>query len=130
MKPVVFVVEDDADVRQSLEFLVASFGYVVRAFDSADSFLDSSDAAQPDCLVVDFRFPNMDGLQQYDLLAARNATIPMIFLTGDFSEKLRRETRKRGITNVLEKPCSSDALYEKIKLAMNDEAILRHGNNG
>ena len=129
MDSVIFIIEDDADVRQSLEFMVSAFGYVVRAFDSADSFLDSCDTAELECLILDFRLPGTDGLQLYDLLAARNATVPVIFLTGDFSEKYRHESEKRGITNVLEKPCLSDALREKIKAVLND-GPRKGGDNG
>jgi len=124
-RSVVFIIEDHTIVRHSLETLVSSFGYRVRSFESADAYLASSHEEKPDCLVLDFRLPGTDGLQLFDQLAAQHVTVPLVFLTADFSDELRSEAAKRGIAEVLEKPCSAAALREKI-----DQAIATNANPG
>jgi len=80
--PIVFIVDDDEAVRNSLRLLVKSVGLTATALASAQEFLASYDPLQPGCLVLDVRMPGMSGLELQQRLNLRGAVIPVIFITG------------------------------------------------
>ena len=87
--PVVFIVDDDASVREALSSLVRSIGLQVETFSSAGEFLRQSETDAPSCLVLDVRLPDLSGLALQRELAAKKNGIPIIFITGHSSECLR-----------------------------------------
>ena len=80
--PTVFVVDDDAAVRQSLSLLMRSMGLPVEPFESAQDFLARARPSQPGCLVLDIRMPGMSGLELQEELSRLGFTLPVIFLFG------------------------------------------------
>ncbi len=121
---VVHVVDDDADVRQSLVFLLSTAGHAVRVYDSAIAFLDAADGAQEGCLVTDIRMPGMDGLELQRRLKAMGLGLPVIVITGHGDIQLAVEAMKAGAVDFIEKPFNDEALLGAI-----DFALARHGKN-
>jgi len=97
----VFIVDDDEAVRDSLRWLLEANGYRVRAYASGESFLEDYDASQIGVLIADVRMPGMSGLELQEQLIARNAPLPIVFITGhgdvDFLEKPFNESDLREI---------------------------------
>ena len=128
MEPVpnatVFIVDDDASVREALAWLLRSRRLPSESFESAEAFdaMRQSRTAQhqPCCLLLDVRMPSMNGLALFDLLAARGdlATMPVIFLTGHADVPTAVDTVKRGAFDFCEKPFSDNALVDRIEQAL------------
>lgn len=117
----VFLVDDDAAVRDSLSLLLGVAGFKVRAFDSALGFLDAYSPGQPGCLVTDIRMPGMDGLELQAELMRRNIDLPVIFITGhgDVSKAVR--ALKSGACDFIEKPFEEEVLTSSILSAFDEE---------
>ncbi len=115
---VVHVVDDDADVRQSLAFLLSTAGHAVRVYDSAIAFLDAADEAQEGCLVTDIRMPGMDGLELQRRLKAMGLGLPVIVITGHGDIQLAVEAMKAGAVDFIEKPFNDEALLGAIDFAL------------
>ena len=79
-KTLVYLVDDDYSIRDSLSLLIESTGQAVRCFDSADAFLENFDPDQAGCLILDVRMPSMTGLELQEELARRDFAIPIIFI--------------------------------------------------
>lgn len=125
-KPTVFVVDDDEDVRDSLRFLIESAKLLVRAFVSADEFLEAYEPDAPGCLVLDVRMPGMGGLELQQRLIDERALLPVIILTGHGDVPMSVRAMKAGAYQFLEKPSKDDELLEHIKAAIeHDEALRR-----
>src|SRR3984893_17598455 len=122
-KPV-FVVDDDAAVRQGLRFMLRTAGYSVEAFPSARSFLEDYDPRRGGCLLLDVRMPQMTGLELQQQLNVRGWRIPVIFITGHGTVSLAIAAMKAGAFDFIEKPLREDALLESIERALqwNDRA--------
>ena len=101
--PVVFIVDDDAAVRNSLRLLVKSVGQTAAVFVSAQEFLASYDPRQPGCLVLDVRMPGMSGLELQQQLNLRGAVIPVIFITGHGDIPMAVEAMQHGAFGSLRK---------------------------
>jgi two-component system response regulator FixJ len=111
----IYVVDDDPDVRDSLQILLEYSGFNVKAFESALKFL-SADIRQMDgCLVADIRMPDMDGLQLQDELVRRNVGLPVIVITGHGDVPLAVRAMRAGAIDFLEKPFREEALLESIR---------------
>lgn len=118
--PVVCVVEDDAAVRSALKFSLEVEGLSVRAYNRAAGLLDDPDLGSCRCLVVDFRMPEMDGLELVKVLAARGITTPVIMITGQATRDLGVRARKLGIRRVIEKPWPDGELVKAVQAALAD----------
>jgi FixJ family two-component response regulator len=118
IEPTVFVVDDDASMRESLCFLLQSVGLACSAFSTAEAFLAACDPAQPGCLVLDLRMPGMGGLALQEELGARGIAIPIIFVTayGEVSTAVR--AIKGGAIDFLEKPFSDQTLVDRVSQAL------------
>jgi FixJ family two-component response regulator len=114
----VLIVDDDAAVRSSLKFALEVEGLSVRLYDGPAALLADRNLPLCGCLVVDYRMPDMDGLQLVEALRARNVILPAILITGRSNKQLRRFAEKSGISYVLEKPLSDGALVESIRAAL------------
>lgn len=117
-KGTVFVVDDDATLRDMIRMMAESDGYGVRDFIDSTSFLDAFDAEQPGCLVLDIRMPGMSGLALQDELIKRKALIPIIFITGHGDVEMAVECIQKGALDFLEKPFREAKLLEKIEQAI------------
>jgi len=125
-EPIVFVVDDDVSVRRSTERLVRSLGFGVRTFASAREFLDAAPAERPACLVLDFRMPDLSGLDLQRELTQSGVEIPIIFVTGHGSIPLTVRAMKAGAVEFLTKPVRSRELLAAIRAAIErDRAVHR-----
>jgi FixJ family two-component response regulator len=116
--PVVFIVDDDASVREALSSLVRSIGLQVETFSSAGEFLRQSETDAPSCLVLDVRLPDLSGLALQRELAAKKNGIPIIFITGHGDIPMSVRAMKAGATEFLTKPFSEQDLLEAIRQAI------------
>jgi len=116
---VVHVIDDDADVRQSLAFLLSTAGIAVRVHESAIAFLQALPAVEGGCIVTDVRMPGMDGIALQRRLKADNSSIPVIVMTGHGDIALAVEAMKAGAVDFIEKPFDDDTLIGAIKTALN-----------
>ena len=120
----VFIVDDDASVREALAWLLRSRRLPSESFDSAEAFdamlQNRPPQRQPCCLLLDVRMPGMNGLALFYLLTARGdlAAMPVIFLTGHADVPTAVDTVKRGAFDFCEKPFSDNALVDRIEQAL------------
>jgi FixJ family two-component response regulator len=114
----VFVIDDDAAVRQGLRFMLRAAGYGVEAFPSARSFLTDYDPRRGGCLLLDVRMPQMTGLELQQQLNVRGWRIPVIFITGHGTIPLAIAAMKAGAFDFIEKPLREDTLLESIERAL------------
>jgi two-component system response regulator FixJ len=114
----VFVVDDDADVRDSLYALLESAGFAVEPFENAVAFLNSYKNEVDCCLVTDIRMPGMDGLALQEELVARGATMPVIVMTGHGDVPLAVRAMQAGVTDFLEKPFDDERLISSVRKAL------------
>jgi two-component system, LuxR family, response regulator FixJ len=113
----VLVVDDDAAVRAALKFALEVEGFQVRVYDGAAALLADGNLPARACLVIDYRMPDVDGLELVDLLRARQVALPAILISGRVNRQLRIRAERSGVIRVLEKPLSDAALVESIHLA-------------
>lgn len=117
-KPIVFVVDDDAEVRESLEMLIRSVGWIPEMFGSAREFLARPRVSAPSCLVLDVKLPDLDGLELQKRVAADRIAMPIIFITGYGTVPMTVKAMKAGAVEFLTKPFSDDALLGAIRSAV------------
>ena len=118
VEDIVYVVDDDAPVRESLALLIQSMQWQVKCFSSAGEFLDQLNPEQPGCLILDIRMPEMDGLELQEELNRRGLSIPIIFLTGHGDIQMAVKTLKLGAVDFIEKPFRDQTLLDSIKNAL------------
>jgi len=122
---IVFVVDDDISVRESLELLFRSAGWQPRLFESAQAFLDSPRAAVASCLVLDVTLPGLNGLDLQKQLADRT-DMPIIFITGYGDVPMSVRAMKAGAVEFLTKPIDGVVLVEAVRSALErSRAALR-----
>jgi len=116
----VYLVDDEFSVRDSLALLIESTGQSVRSFASAEAFLNNYDPEQPGCLLLDVRMPSMSGLELQGELLKREIFIPIIFISGHAGIPDSAKAFRAGAVDFLEKPFDNEILLERI-----DEAIKK-----
>jgi len=114
----VFVVDDDAAVRDSLTLLLEQEDFVVEAFACAEAFLAACRPTQRSCAIVDIRMPGMDGMQLQSELSKRGIVLPVIFLTGHGDIPLSVRAIKMGALDFLTKPVTGSALMQSVQAAL------------
>lgn len=114
----VFIIDDDADVRDSLRALLESADISVDDFASAKLFLDQFMPADGFCIIADIRMPDMDGLTLQEEIRARGIDTPVIIVTGHGDIPLAVRAMKAGAVDFLEKPYNDEVLLETIKRAL------------
>jgi RNA polymerase sigma factor (sigma-70 family) len=125
---VVYVVDDDEAVRDSLQWLLEGASYRVQAFDSAEGFLANFDPRAIACLVLDVRMPGMSGLELQEELVNRKAALPIIFITGHGDVPMAVSTMKMGAVDFIEKPfdhAKLKGLVEQMLLQAREDAAKR-----
>jgi FixJ family two-component response regulator len=115
--PIVFVVDDDVSVRESLELLISTAGWQPETFASAQEFLSRSRATVPCCLVLDVTMPGLTGLELQQKLAERT-DMPIIFITGHGDVPMSVQAMKAGAVEFLTKPFKDDVLVDAIRGAI------------
>src|SRR5467141_1553282 len=115
--PVVFVVDDDVSVRESLELLIHSAGWQPETFASAEDFLECSLIDRPSCLVLDVTLPNLTGLDLQKRIVDR-ADMPIIFITGHGDVPMSVQAMKAGAVEFLTKPFGDNVLLTAIRNAI------------
>jgi len=118
IRPIVFVVDDDISVRESLELLIANAGWQPKIFASAQEFLDCPRAIVPNCLVLDVSLPGLNGLELQKRVASERAEMPIIFITGHGDVPMTVRAMKAGAIEFLTKPFGDDALLNAIRDAL------------
>jgi FixJ family two-component response regulator len=123
--PIVFVVDDDQSVRDSLRRLITSVGLRVEVFPSAQAFLSAPRPDVPGCLVLDVRLPGLSGLDLQRDLAQSHATLPIIFLTGHGDIPMSVQAMKAGAVEFLTKPFRGQELLDAIRHAIERDRAER-----
>lgn len=116
--PIVFVVDDDISVRESLEPLIRKQGWKPKTFSSAQEFLDCPRALVPNCLVLDISLPGLNGLNLQKRVAVERTDMPIIFITGYGDVPKSVEAMKAGAVEFLTKPFSHEVLLSAIRGAL------------
>jgi len=116
--PVVFVVDDDVSVRESLESLIRWAGWKPETFSSAQDFLSRPRNDTPSCLVLDVELPDLNGLDVQERVAADRAEMPIVFITGHGDIPMSVRAMKAGAAEFLTKPFERDVLLNAIRRAI------------
>jgi two-component system response regulator FixJ len=109
-QPIVYIVDDDRDVRSSISFMLGISGMRTRPFASGLDFIDSLDHLEPGCILLDVRMPEIDGVEVLEELGKREINWPVIIMTGHGEVSLAVQTMKLGAIDFLEKPFEEDLL--------------------
>jgi FixJ family two-component response regulator len=130
--PIVFIVDDDISVRESLELLIQSEGWRPETFESAQEFLDRPRTLVPSCLVLDVSLPGLNGLELQKRVAAERTDMPIIFITGHGDVPMTVQAMKAGAVEFLTKPFKDEVLLsavrnalERSRAALSDEAGMQ-----
>jgi FixJ family two-component response regulator len=126
--PCVFIVDDDAPLRESFAYLLRSVGIEARPFHSATDFLREYRLEWPGCLVCDVRMPDLSGLDLYERLLASGATLPVIFMTGYADVPMAIRALRSGALEFVEKPFHAQTMLERVQraLAVDRDARAEH----
>ena len=112
------VVDDDESVRRTTKLLIESFGYRAAVYESAEVFLRSRKLHDTLCLIVDVQMPGISGLELQSQLAAKDCSIPIIFITAYRNETSRQQAMQAGAVAFLDKPFSDEQLLKNIRSAL------------
>jgi FixJ family two-component response regulator len=123
---IVFVVEDDASVREALSGLIRSAGWRVEAYESAHEFLARPKAEAPSCLVLDVGLPGLSGLELQARMAAHHTEVPIVFITGHGDIPMSVRAMKAGAVEFLTKPFLDEDLLGGIQEAIDRDRAARH----
>ena len=115
---VIGIVDDDESVRDSISSLLRSAGYKTEGFESAEAYLNSDRASEPNCLLLDVRMPGLSGLQLQSELNHQKVSIPVIFITAHPDEQVRERALSEGAVAVLGKPFNDEVLLGAIDSAV------------
>src|SRR5580658_4250788 len=118
LTPIVFVVDDDVSVRESLESLIRCEGWQPETFASAQEFLDHPRVLVPNCLVLDVSLPGLNGLDLQQSVARDRTDMPIIFITGHGDIPMTVRAMKAGAVEFLTKPFDDDVLLTAIRAAL------------
>src|SRR5713226_9516492 len=116
--PIVFVVDDDVSVRESLELLIRCAGWQAETFASASEFLARPRVLVPSCLVLDVSLPGLNGLDLQKRIAAERTDMPIIFITGYGDVPMTVQAMKAGAAEFLTKPFGDEVLLSAIRNAL------------
>jgi FixJ family two-component response regulator len=123
--PTVFIVDDDRGMRQAIQDLVESVGLRAEAFKTGEEFLKASHTAEPSCLVLDIRLPQISGLDFQRTLTGLGLNIPIIFITAHGDIPMSVRALKAGAVDFLTKPFRDQDLLDAIQLALQRDREAR-----
>jgi two-component system, LuxR family, response regulator FixJ len=127
---IIYIVDDDEAVRDSLSLLIESAGYRARSFESAEAFLGERSLAELSCALIDVRMPGMDGVALQEHLATRSNHPPVIIMTGHGDVPIAVRAMKAGAIDFLEKPFEDDVLLESLRRALDVARDVRLRQSG
>ena len=116
-KPLIFVVDDDANVRDALCTFLQTYEFSVKGYASAHHFLSEQDP-RGDCIIIDVRLPELSGLELQEELCRRDINLPVVVVTGHGDVPLAVRAMKAGAIDILEKPFNNDVLLASIRRAL------------
>lgn len=114
----IYVVDDDEAIRQSVAFLLKTNGYAVQTFSSGRAFLNAAPTLARGCVLLDIRMPDMDGMEVQRALTARGITLPIIVMTGHGDVDMAVTVMKAGAIDFIEKPFEKSVLLTAIQAAI------------
>lgn len=117
----VYVVDDDAAVRDALDALLGSVGLPATTYASAEEFLKLADARMRGCLLLDVRMPDMGGMELQSKLQERGVLLPVIFITGHGDVPMAVRALKAGAADFIEKPFNEQQLLDRIQLSLDED---------
>jgi len=123
-KPIVFVVDDDVSVRESLELMIKFAGWQPETFASAGEFLARPRTSLPSCLVLDISLPDLNGLELQKMIASERTDMPIIFITGHGDVPMTVKAMKGGAVEFLTKPFDDEVLLSAIRHAIKRSAAV------
>ena len=118
MQPIVFIVDDDEAVRDSLQTLLEAAGHRVRSFASGSEFLAAMPPSEEGCLIIDVRMPGIGGLDVQERLRVEGIALPVIVITGHGDVPLAVRAMKAGAVDFVEKPFAEEAILAAIERAL------------
>ena len=124
-RPVVYIIDDDASVRNALEDLLQSVGLTVETFGSAKEFLERETSSAPGCIVLDVRLPGASGLEFQRTLGRSGVHLPIIFISGHGDIPMSVQAMKSGAVEFLTKPLHEQALLDAIQSAIERDRTRR-----
>jgi two-component system response regulator FixJ len=119
-KPTVYVVDDDADVLISLRFLLETDGFAVRTFRNGPALLNAVRSTGVDCFVIDYKMPDINGIDLASRLRTRDIAAPIILITGYPDENISARAAAAGVRHVLQKPLLEESLASHIRGAIQE----------
>lgn len=123
-EPIIYVVDDDDAVRQSLDFLLRTAGFTVRTFESGKVFIESMPSLKSGCIITDVRMPEISGIDLLRRVKAQDADVPVIMITGHGDIALAVEAMKIGAADFLEKPFNDDQLLDAVRATLSRDASV------
>src|SRR5918992_1019491 len=129
-KPIVFVVDDDVSVRESLELLISFAGWQPKTFASAEEFLAHPRTLTSSCLVLDVSLPEINGLELQKLVGSDRSDMPIIFITGHGDVPMTVQAMKAGAVEFLTKPFDDEVLLSAIRNAIKRSAAALEDQAG
>src|SRR5580704_15939869 len=123
--PIVFVVDDDISVRESLELLISNAGWQPELFETAQDFLSRQRVVVPNCLVLDVTLPGLNGIDLQKQVARERTDMPIIFITGHGDIPMTVQAMKGGAVEFLTKPFREQALLDAIQLGLEKDRFRR-----
>jgi FixJ family two-component response regulator len=117
-KPLVFIVDDDISVRDSIGLLVQTEGWQVEVFPDASTFLEHEHGRVPSCLILDVNLPGLNGLELQQQISVQRPEMPIIFITGYGDVPTTVQAMKAGAVEFLQKPFAEDVLLDAVRGAL------------
>ena len=119
-KPTIYVVDDDAAVLGSLQFLLETDGFAVRTFRNATALLNATGTRGADCYVIDYKMPDINGLELVGRLREADGDVPVVLITGYPDRNISARAAAAGVKDVLLKPLLDENLIKRIRRAIQD----------
>ncbi|TYO61611.1 response regulator [Bradyrhizobium hipponense] len=119
-KPTVYVVDDDAAVLGSLRFLLETDGFAVRTFRNATALLNAAGPSRADCYVIDYKMPDINGIELSSRLRQSDGDTPVILITGYPDQNIAARAAAAGVKDVILKPLLDENLVKGIRRAIQD----------
>ena len=129
LEATVFIVDDDAAMRDSLALLVRSAGLMAETYPSAEAFLETYEPTRPGCLLLDIRMPTMSGLELQESLVVQDVGLPIIIVSGHADVPVAVRAMRAGAVDVIEKPYDSAYLKQRIHEALEKDARERQAQD-
>ncbi len=126
--PIVYIVDDNEGVRETIKSLFESVDQAVEAFASARAFLDSYPVGQPGCLIADVRMPEMSGLELHEEMRRRSIDLPVIIITGFGDVEMAVNAMKAGAADFISKPYKEQELLDRVQKAISRSLEARRAD--